>query len=87
MNHAPAEYRPPPVEQTQQEAPLTNRSWAYLIAARDGRVWLAREYSVDNGTLQFSTMGAARRELPLANVDRTATERLNRERGVAIQLP
>ena len=69
-----------------ENRPLTAESWAYLIAARDGTVWLAREYRVEGGILHFATMNGNRKTLPLADVNGSMTEQLNRERGVAVDL-
>jgi hypothetical protein len=37
--------------------------------------------------LQFVTTGDVRRQIPMTDVDRTATEQLNRERGIDLRLP
>jgi hypothetical protein len=85
---APSAYRPAPVEREEADArPLATESWAYLIAGKDGTVWLAREYSVQDRMLQFVTTGDVRRQIPMTDVDRTATEQLNRERGIDLRLP
>jgi hypothetical protein len=75
-----------PVEVKQVERPLATESWAYLIAAQNGTVWLARDYTVADGMVRFTNRAGTRKQLPLAEVDIMATERLNRERGVAVQL-
>jgi hypothetical protein len=77
----------PRVEPPAEERPLTTASWAYLIAATNGSVWLASGYSISDRTLQFVTSDGREMRLPLSNVDRSATEQLNRERGVAVRLP
>ena len=82
-------YRPAAREETPervQTRSLTTESWAYLIAARDGTIWLAREYRVEGGILHFTTMNGNRKRLPLADVNGSLTEELNRERGVAVDL-
>jgi hypothetical protein len=82
VTRAPVQPQPPT-----EERPLTTESWAYLIAAKNGTIWLARDYSVVDGVLHFSTTGTNRKELRLADVDRELTEQLNREQGVAVRLP
>jgi hypothetical protein len=82
----PRRAAPPPAPEPEEERPLATESWAYLIAAKDGTVWLARDYSVENGIIHL-TVGAERKQMPLAQIDRTATEQLNRERGVDVRLP
>jgi hypothetical protein len=82
-----ATYRAPAVAEKPDMRVLEKESWAYLIAAKDGTVWLAREYSVQNGRLHFVTTGNDRRQVPVTDVDRMATEQLNRERGVDLRLP
>lgn len=77
---------PEPAPERAENRPLANHSWAYLIAAADGTIWLAREYRVDGGTLHFATMDGNWKKLPLANVDHSLTEQLNRERGVAVDI-
>lgn len=82
-------YRATAREETRERVenrPLTTESWAYLIAARDGTIWLAREYRVEGGILHFATMSGTRKGLPLADVNGSLTEQLNRERGVAVDL-
>lgn len=81
---SPATFRQEPEPDTR---PLATESWAYLIATRSGTIWLAREYSVTGGMLEFATNGTTRRRIALAEVDRSLTEQLNRERGVAVKLP
>jgi hypothetical protein len=82
-------YRPAAREQDPdrvEKRSLTSESWAYLIAARDGTIWLAREYRVEGGILHFATMSGNWKRLPLAEVNDALTEQLNRERGVAVDL-
>ena len=68
------------------QRPLATDSWAYLIAAKDGTIWLARDYSVSDGVVEFSVDAKARKRLPIAEVDQVLTEELNREQGVAVRL-
>jgi hypothetical protein len=76
-----------PAEPIPEPRALATESWAYLIAAKDGTIWLARDYSVIDGVLHFSTTGTDRKQLRLAEVDRPFTEQLNREQGVDVRLP
>ncbi|HYZ84181.1 MAG TPA: DUF5320 domain-containing protein [Bryobacteraceae bacterium] len=77
---------PAPAPDRAENRPLVTKSWAYIIAATDGSMWLAREYRVEDGTLYFSSNGYSWKKLPLDDVDFSLTEQLNRERGVAIDL-
>jgi hypothetical protein len=56
-----------------------------LLALRDGRMFLAADYSVDRGRLNFTSDGA-RHSLPLDTLDMAMTKQLNSERGVPFNL-
>jgi hypothetical protein len=81
---------PEPAPERAENPPLATQSWAYIIAARDGTIWLAREYRVEGGILHFTTVtdkaGDNWKRVPLADVNGPLTEKLNRERGVAVDL-
>jgi len=77
--------RPAPPAQDNKQLPT--RSWGYLIAGKDGTVWLAREYSIRGDSLQIVTTTGDKKTIPLTAVDRALTEQLNRERGISVQLP
>jgi hypothetical protein len=56
-----------------------------LLALRDGRIYLAGEYWVDKGNLDY-TSGGALHALPLDALDLAMTRQLNAERGVSFIL-
>ena len=82
----PPEGRSAPTEEKPMDGPLGTESWAFLIAAKNGTVWLAREYTVANGLVRFTTSAGEQKGLRIADVDVPTTEQLNRERGVAMRL-
>jgi hypothetical protein len=59
----------------------------YLIALNDGRAWAAVAYWVDGSTLHLVTRRNEQMTFPIDEVDRSLSERLNRERGVPFRLP
>ena len=84
--YSPPVARSAPAEEKPIERPLVTESWAYLIAAKSGTVWLARDYTVANRIVRFTSTAGEQKQLPLAEVDAFTTEQLNRERGVAVRL-
>jgi hypothetical protein len=70
-----------------EERPPATESWAYLIAAKNGSLWLARDYSIRDSAVHIIMQDGQGKQLPLSDLDLTATEQLNRERGVALRLP
>jgi hypothetical protein len=63
------------------------RQIAYLIAFKDSVIGLADAYWVSGNTLNYVTPDHRMRTAPLAAVDRTVSERLNREQNVSFSLP
>jgi hypothetical protein len=59
----------------------------YLIAFKDHTIYSAVAYYVQGDTLHYFTGGNVHNQVSLSLVDRALTERLNRERNVAVQLP
>jgi hypothetical protein len=59
----------------------------YLIAMKSHNIYAASSYSVNGATLNYVTMDHAEKQVPLSDIDREMTMRLNRERRVAFQLP
>jgi hypothetical protein len=77
-----------PIER-KQAIPATNpaRRWdaqprLTLLVLRGGRVYLAADYWVDRGKLDYTTGGGALQTLPLDALDVARTQELNAERGV-----
>jgi hypothetical protein len=58
-----------------------------LIASKDGSVYAARAWWVEEETLHFVSTAHELRKVRLAQVDRALSDRLNRERGVELTLP
>jgi outer membrane protein OmpA-like peptidoglycan-associated protein len=71
---------PPPVIVSPRQA-------AYLIAFRDSAVGVADAYWVSGTTLHYVTPDHRMKTAPLASVDRSVSERLNREQHVPFSLP
>jgi hypothetical protein len=59
----------------------------YLIAFQDHTIYAATAYWVDGDTLHYFTSGNTHNQVSLSLVDRSFTERLNKEAGVDVQLP
>ena len=59
----------------------------YLIAFKDHTIYSAVAYWVEGDTLHYFTSGSTHNQVSLSLVDKDLTERLNREAGVAMQLP
>ena len=59
----------------------------YLIALRDHNILASFTYWVEGGMLHYVTEDHAMREVPLSDVDRELSERLNRERNMNFRLP
>ena len=54
----------------------------YLIALKDGAVWAAVAYWVDGSTLHLVTRSNEQMTFPIGEIDRSFSERLNRERRI-----
>ncbi|HUK18164.1 MAG TPA: OmpA family protein [Bryobacteraceae bacterium] len=63
------------------------RQIAYLIAFKDSVIRLADAYWVSGTTLYYVTPDHQQKTAPLDSVDRTLSERLNREQNVRFDLP
>jgi len=59
----------------------------FLIAAKDGSVYSAAAYWVEDDILHFITTDGRHDRLKMAEVDRALSERLNQSRRVAFGLP
>ena len=59
----------------------------YLIATKDGSIHAALSYSVSGSSLSYTTIDHQQKMVSLNQVDRSLSERLNRERRVAFSLP
>jgi hypothetical protein len=65
----------------------TSDQAVYLIASKDHTIQAALSYAVNGSTLEYTTMDHQQRRMPLDQVDRALTDRLNRERHVSFALP
>lgn len=81
-------YPPPaPVTVSTTTVIMTPRQNTYMIAFRDSTVRIADTYWVSGNMLHFITLDRQMKTEPLASVDRSISERLNRERNVTFFLP
>ena len=62
-----------------QDTSVPQLTWLIL---KDGTGYLARDYWVESGKLQFLTLDGERKMLPLSRMDLDETVRLNQERNV-----
>ncbi|MBI3666440.1 MAG: hypothetical protein HY236_09505 [Acidobacteria bacterium] len=92
-------YLPDPPAATQQtivrrqrsnghaDTSLERSSVYFLIAAKDGAVYSAAAYWVEDDTLHFITTDGRHDRLEMAEVDRALSEKLNQGRRVGFGLP
>jgi len=59
----------------------------YLIAFKDHTIYSAVAYWADGDTLHYFTSGNTHNQVSVSLIDRTLTERLNREMGTDFKLP
>jgi hypothetical protein len=59
----------------------------YLIAFKDHSIYSAVAYWFDGDTLHYFTKGDTHNQAPVGLMDRTLTERLNRELGIDFRIP
>ena len=79
---APAAWNAGPTAQAKKyEDPL------YLLAMNDGTIRAVLAYWVDGATVHYVTMDHEQKQTPLSSLDRSLSERLNRERNVTFRLP
>jgi hypothetical protein len=57
-----------------------------LMALRGGDIYLAADYWVESGNLDYIIVGGGPKVVPLASLDLTLTRRINAERGVLFML-
>ena len=78
---------PSQAEPSQEPAVSNYESPRYLIAFKDHTIYSAMAYWVDGDTLHYFTSGNTHNQVSLALVDRSLTDRLNKESGVELHLP
>jgi hypothetical protein len=80
-----------PAASPQEYAPVAGdavyREPIYLIAFRDHKIQAAIAYWVEGDTLHIVTREHEQRQIPLADIDRSFSEQLNRDRRVEFRLP
>jgi hypothetical protein len=59
----------------------------YLLAMHDGTIRAVLSYSADGASLRYVTLDHEQKQVPLSSIDRSLSERLNRERNVSFRLP
>jgi hypothetical protein len=59
----------------------------YLIAFKDHSIYSTIAYWFDGDTLHYFTRGDTHNQAPVGLIDRTLTERLNRELGIDFKMP
>jgi hypothetical protein len=59
----------------------------YLIAFKDHSIYSSVAYWFDGDTLHYFTKGDTHNQAPVGLIDRTLTERLNRELGIDFKMP
>ncbi len=92
--YPPPAPEPPPAPVVREYPPATAAPQAtkyeeplYLIASHDGTIRAVLAYWIDGTTLHYVTMDHAQKQTPLSSIDRSLSDRLNRERNVPFRLP
>jgi hypothetical protein len=83
---------PPPVPSVWNAPPATTQAKKYeeplyLLAMNDGTIRAVLAYWVDGQTVHYVTMDHMQKTTPLGSLNRSLSERLNRERNVTFNLP
>jgi hypothetical protein len=76
-----------PSGNSQAESSAPSASPIYLIAMKDGIIRAAVAYWVNGATVHYVTMEHQEKQAPLAQIDRSLSQQLNRERHVHFSLP
>jgi hypothetical protein len=87
MPPTPSEPPRPEIHEYQSAALTATEDQAFAIVLRDGSVHSAVAVTVQKGALYYVQPDGAHRLVPLEALDREATQRLNRERKLQLQLP
>jgi hypothetical protein len=80
-------WSPPPQPQASAPPPPKNGDQLYLVAFKDGVIRAVVAYWAQGATLHYVTMEHEQKQVALASVDRSLSQRLNAERNVQFQLP
>jgi hypothetical protein len=76
-----------PTGNSSPEPSASSGSPLYLIAMKDGVIRAAVAYWVNGQTLHYVTMEHQEKQAPIAQIDRSLSQQLNRERHVQFSLP
>jgi hypothetical protein len=82
-----ARYEQPRYSAPSKSEPYSNVPDFYMIAFNDGSIQAALAYSVDGDILRWTARNHVERRAPIAAVDRSFSEQLNRDRRVEFRLP
>jgi hypothetical protein len=79
----------PPSTSAATQAPQSKKyeEPLFLLAMRDGTIRAVVAYWVSGAELHYVTMDHEQKQTPMSSVDRSLSERLNRERNVTFSLP
>ena len=82
-------YEPQTPQSSAEPLSLTpdDQATHYLIAFKDHTVYSAVAYWVDGDTLHYFTTGNTHNQVSLSLVDRSLTEKLNKDSGLEVKLP
>jgi hypothetical protein len=83
---APAVWNTTPLTQAPAQAKKYEEP-LYLLALNDGTIRAVLAYWVDGTTVHYVTMDHEQKQTSLGSLNRSLSERLNRERNVTFQLP
>jgi hypothetical protein len=83
----PAQSQITEVPSADQQPAANTTATHYLIALKDHSVYSAVAYFVDGQTLHYFTTGNAHSQVPISQVDRELTHRLNEDSGLEVKLP
>jgi hypothetical protein len=84
---APRETPPPAAQNAEPKAPpAEDKPNITLLAFKDGAIAAVLGYWLEGETVQYITTKYAKKSAPAETVDRTLSDRLNRERNVEFRL-
>jgi hypothetical protein len=81
-----AQAAPAPLPAEAPQEPLRDVG-AFTLVRRDGTQVSAVAFTIQNDRIVYITSDGLRRSIPIADLDKTATEQLNNDRGTPLQLP
>jgi hypothetical protein len=78
---------PAPTQPAQTPQAQKYQEPLYLLAMHDGTIRAVLSYWADGASLRYVTLDHEQKQTPLSSIDRSLSERLNRERNVTFRLP